>query len=425
MHFGATVATAAPNLVSIPLALVCLPYLLSNFEANFLSLLIIVTLIMNQSHVLLFGLDKAATFLISSNINQLRTVSRIFYTNIYLSSAISFVVGIAILIIKNTGLIEYNSIEAQLPALISAGIFVHLIWCSQKAYLLAKEKFNLLGYLNFFHLSSAIFIPSLLAYSTSLSSSMSNIVLILVLFRLTIVFFSFVFMPNLIRLNRQDFSKSFFQLLSLGKWMGISHVLSQFFDGLERYILFYFGHSNILPSYHVSLQLTQKLAIFPQALSSVLFAKMPKGTTFDQNLLHIMGVSLTILTVCFMILNENILMLWLGHSFKPEMALISEITFVAMAIASLNFVLIGIGEATGYASIVSKLDLAASAWIIGCSLLLIYHFDIIGASIALLLRETLLLILRLNFVGAYSLFSGKIYPYVALMFLFLSMKFYL
>ena len=70
-HAHATFATALPNLLSIPVALFCLPYLLVRVDSALFGTMILITLIINQSQVILFGIDKSATYLISRSIKKL------------------------------------------------------------------------------------------------------------------------------------------------------------------------------------------------------------------------------------------------------------------------------------------------------------------------------------------------------------------
>ena len=58
--------------------------------------------------------------------------------------------------------------------------------------------------------------------------------------------------------------------------MGTSNLISQIFEGLERYVLSLLGPISLVPAI-IPLQLSQKLAVFPQALSTVLFSRLSKG----------------------------------------------------------------------------------------------------------------------------------------------------
>ena len=58
-----------------------------------------------------------------------------------------------------SSVIEFSRVQSSSILFISAGVFCHLMWSVQRAYLIAAERFSVLGILNFLHLSSALFLP--------------------------------------------------------------------------------------------------------------------------------------------------------------------------------------------------------------------------------------------------------------------------
>ena len=69
-----------------------------------------------------------------------------------------------------SSVIEFSRVQSSSILFISAGVFCHLIWSVQRAYLIAAERFSVLGVLNFLHLSSALVVPVMVIAIFNLST---------------------------------------------------------------------------------------------------------------------------------------------------------------------------------------------------------------------------------------------------------------
>ena len=402
-HVHSTFATALPNLLSIPVALFCLPYLLVRVDPALFGTMILITLIINQSQVILFGIDKSASYLISKSIERTETVRDVYSTTFMVATLLAGSIAVLHTAVLLSGVIEFSRVQSSSILLISAGIFCHLIWSVQRAYLIAAERFSVLGVLNFLHLSSALVVPVMVIAIFNLSDSISVLLIPYFLFRLLLLVAFSGLLPSLKFLPRAILKKKIKDLLEQGKWMGTSNLISQIFEGMERYFLSFLGPISLVPSYHIPLQLSQKLAVFPQALSTVLFSRLSKGESLNRELLTLISVLLIPISGLFMILNEPVLLVWLGSALQAEMISISAITFIAMAFASMNFIISGTAEATGLSEKAAKIDLAMVLPAIVLSFYLIYFFNITGAAFALLLRELTFFVIRLKLIsGAFN-----------------------
>lgn len=388
---------STPTILSIPVAIFCVPILLGYLDKQVYGLWILIGLLINQSHVLLCGAEKSVIIL-----NAKRDNNTYLVCSFLLSILISAVLFLSLISLEFLELSIFKNMTPQLSFLFSIGVLIHLLWSLFKSEMQLGEQFGLLGILSFLHLSSAIFIPSMVIYFWSDNVyTVTQLLTVNLLFRasLLLVFINSIKSMRMVSLRK--FKSSIKEVIKIGRWFGLSQCIQHAYETCDRMIISFLYPMSTLPIYNVPLQLSQKLASVPQSISVVLFSKISKGAQLNELLLGCVSVGLGVCVTVLSKFNEDILVLWLGSSFASEMVTISTITLYAMTFASINFILLSALEAGGFGSASAKTDLLGFVPFLIIMAILVYLNGIIGAAIGLILREFIILIFRSILVRRY------------------------
>lgn len=383
-----TVLTALPSLLAILIAIAAIPILLKNLGMFEFGVLTISILCANQAQVFMFGVDRAATIEINKN-------------NISRSDALTLLYCLSIAISTIAVIICYPSTALFFPKNINLVIwtlalsFIQLLWQSQKSILIADGRFGTLGALNFLHLSSHMGMPLALFYTDLEYNSAAQIIFYVFIFRASVFLISAVSHSLRSRFNFILLASNFKGLLEYGKWLGLRTIILTFNLNIDKILITAFlGPSSVTP-YTISLQVAEKLAIFPQSVATVAFSKGTKTNLFKTRFLTPFFLVIYLpLTTLFFIFNDMLFGAWLGESAPENVAQISSILFVALIFASTNFVYDSVLETKFKAKYLGWFD-GITALIFFCGLLFsVLKGSIVACATFLLLKEGLNLCIR-------------------------------
>lgn len=390
-----TLFSGMPNFFSIPVSIFCIPLLLQALGIEQFGYLIIINLFINQSHLYFFGIDKA--FINSSSKLNKNFVTYHFYSLLLLCILISAFMLLLGLMNSWVGLVHVPVILSQNLLFILGGLLIHLIWCSERVLLITLDKFSRLGLLNFLHLSSAIYAPTFFIYVLNWDATIQNCIISWTIVRSTLLILPAKDLPplkSLFALKLCTFKKFIFKNFTYGKWMGANQLLTILYESGDRYLLSVTQPISSVTLYSVPLQLSQKLAVLPQAMATVLYPKASKGEKLNENIIMLSAVMLCVCSLVFFVVNDKVMHFWLRDSFTPEMALISSVTFFAMMFASLNFILSGIIEGGGLAKKSMTVEAFLIVPLIAAAIFLIKTYGALGAASFLVLKEACIFLLK-------------------------------
>lgn len=386
---------ASPSFLSIPITLLAVPACLSVIGVSAYGLLLIFFLLINQSHMLLFGAEK----------NLIREILKksAFLPNLYLLQIITFLYGVLlafffIVIVAKLGFFDTTPISASNLYFLAAGIPVHFLWSSQRAILQGTEKFNALGLTTFLYMAATQYMPlAVILVAPDSSKTLTNFLCAVLLARAAIT----VCIIPLTKINAGTTNSSnyfdVFRLMNYGKWMGFNQMIQIFFDGADRYFIGIFLSPAAVAIYSIPMQVAQKLAAVPIAFSQIVFNKT-SASSAKKSENHFLCFSLIapLISAFYFAVNGPFFKFWLGHHATPIIQELAILTFTAVMFTSFNFVLTSIIEASGNAKQLTKYDSVMFMPLIGLVALLTFQFGVIGASAALILKEIIFFTLRLK-----------------------------
>ena len=393
VHLGETFKLASPSVFSIPLTLISVPLCLSSIGTASYGILILLFLLQNQCHVLLFGAEK--------NLIRLIIQKRTTPDNLVATMLIAFLYGvcfvaIAAILVLFLGGIDYLPLSNTTFSLLLAGIPVHLLWTVQRSILQAKEKFNTLGWASLGYMSAVQYVPLLVILVVPETANINSFLCGLFAVRLTVT--AMLFFPFVNQMKKPKFQQTVFfvQLFHYGKWMGINQTIQIIFDGADRYLLGLFSTSSAIALYAIPMQVTQKLAVLPVAMAQIVFNRSVtsdkrQSDTYLKDLIAVAPLfAMTFFCVC-----KPLFDLWLGQHFDNDILVLAALLFVAVIFTGLNFISASILESSGRARQLARYDLTAMLPLLIIMASLTYKFGATGTAVALIMKEATFFVLRL------------------------------
>ena len=316
-----TLFSGMPNFFSIPVSIFCIPLLLQSLGLEQFGYLVIIVLFINQSNLFLFGLDKA--FINSATKLNKKLIAIQFYSLLAICFFAAIIVFFIFYIILSAGLVTTPLLLAKNLLPIAIGFLLHLIWCLEKAFLIAREKFSWLGMLNFLHLSSAIYAPVFAIYALGFEAAFDTCILSWTITRLILLLLPINYFPKatvIFPLNINLSRKLIVRNLTYGKWIGANQVITMLYESGDRYLLSLTQPINSVALYSVPLQLSQKIAVLPQAMATVLYPKASRGEPLNANIIMLSALFLCTISLVFFTLNDQLMALWLRDNFTQKWA---------------------------------------------------------------------------------------------------------
>lgn len=389
------VKLASPSFLSIPITLITVPACLSVIGVSAYGILLIFFLVINQSHMLLFGSEKNLVLEILNKSNDL--------PNLYAVQIITFLYGVffalfSIVIIASLGFFETTPMSASNLYVLAASIPLHLLWSAQRAILQGREKYNALGLTTFLYMTATQYMPlAIILFAPDSSKTVTNFLWAVLIARTVI---TLCIIP-LTKINAETATSSHsfdvFRLMNYGKWMGFNQMIQIFFDGADRYFLGIFLSPAAVAIYSIPMQVAQKLAAIPVAFSLIVFNKT-SASSAKKSENHFLCFSLIapLISAFYFTVNGPFFKFWLGHHATPIILELAILTFTAVIFTSFNFVLTSIIEASGNAKQLTRYDSIMFMPLIGLVALLTFQFGVFGAVSALISKEIIFFILRLK-----------------------------
>lgn len=414
-----TVVTVLPSFLSMPTALIAIPVLFSQMGGQNFGLILVVTLLINHSHILMAGMERSVSLRLAKG-SKGEEFNALFSLCLV---ALGLSMG-TFALFSGFGLVaEFYDEKGDVVFFWYAfvGIPIQFAWATQRAYLIGLEKFNSLGIFNFLQLSAHFLVPTLIVLALDPVAPLPTLLGAIIGFRILVLLgVSCWLVPVKFRspLSTVLTMKSLF---GYGRWLGAGQALVVLQETCDRFIISIILSPAQAVLYMVPLQLSQKLVMVPQAFATVIFPKIARSQNVDFSKLYIFQFLLIGGTLGFFLINEMGLKLWLSESYHSEMLFVSAVTFVALCYSAQNFVVASAIEALGKAKLLSKIDAGIFCVYLILMVGAILNFGIYGAAVALLCKEMVVFFMRFHFFPALqgNVVVNNIYTFITLMMLFL------
>jgi len=385
-----SIILSMPGIASLIISLVAIPIHLnsqglSNYgEYIFFHFILSIGLFLNLGFgkittVCMGKYQKKSKFIILENIN-LTIKFCFFYLTLYL--VVNFIFNL-----------NHHTIYFFL------GLLLTFIYFSFEGIFIGEKKFKKISFINFIFFSLSLNAPSLLLYFKTYT--LDEIFLYSLMVKsISIILMTYEYRKYLI--PKKTKSKFFLKKVKLNcSWVTLTLMNSQISYFLDKYLIKLFLGTDMLSKYSIPQQLSGKLSIFSQGFSAFLLQNLTLKKEKDKNLIISIIFFLYIIPVLSFIIFpifDVFLKYWLKSNYENIIFSLFKIFMVYAIFSSTSHLIISKFEASLKIKNNFKIELyCLIPFLIILFLATKNNFSIIFVAIIMLLKETILLILRLNF----------------------------
>jgi len=309
----------------------------------------------------------------------------------------------------------------------SLGIIISLFFLCLESIFLANENFKFSSFFNFIFYSVSLSGPSLILIFFH-NLTLENLILISILIKLivTLIMIFVLIEKKLIKKNIKTTLLN--NLKENSKWLTLNSLLVQFYDVLDKYLIKIFLGPVALATYSIPQQITGKLSVVSKGFSAFLLPFLSRKNFKNNDFNESLKIFLKILPIIIFFIfpfYSILLKLWLGNQFNQEILYLTKIFSLSVIFACSSHILITKFEATQTLKKNLKFESFLLPFFLATIIILIFNsFSLITISLAILVKEFILLLLRINFMKKNILDVNKYYYYLIIFMLMLFFSIY-
>ena len=415
-----------PGLLSIIVSLVAIPIHLRIAGAENYGNYIIFHFILTISLILNLGIGKSIVISIGNFPQKSKIIA---YQGLKYTFLISSLVSIIFIFIKfmNVEIFEYFFKTNK--------IFIYFIVCtvstifymSLEGVLQGNEKYKFLSFYNFLFFSLSLTLPSLtLLYNSE--ANLDNLLLISTALKVITVFLMLLLIvfDNLIKIFNNNILIN--NLKKNSKWLTLNNILVQFYDIFDKYLVKILLGPVALATYSIPQQLTGKLTIFSKGFSVILLTILSKKKINNKDLNQTIKIFLKFVpTFIFLMfpMYPIFLNFWLGSEFNENILNLTKIFSLCGVFAGTSHILVTKFEASQSLNRNLKFEfILMPFFLLTLYIFLNNNYSLIYIASIILIKETILLFLRLNFLKKEikNIIHFYLYSILFILILYLSFK---
>ena len=416
-----------PGFLSILLSLVSIPIHLNILGVENYGNYIIFHFVLIISSVLNLGIGKSIAVSINNHPKKRREISYQGIKYTFLVILVTLSILIIFFYFKQLTFIS-KLIDITLVSYFLFGVVLTILYSSLEGIFQGNRMFKFLSFFNFIFFSLSLSLPSLLLLINGDFSLKELIIFSLIIKFLTTTFmFLVIFIHNLVLKSNNQIL--FLNLIKNARWLTLNNILVHFYDLFDKYLVKIFLGPIAIATYSIPQQLTGKLSILSKGFSAYLLtnlsSKKSDNTVFNYALKIFLNI-IPILIFLLFPLYEIFLNFWLNDQYNQKILLLTKIFSLCAIFSCVSHILITKFEA----SKTLKRNLKIEFLFIPFFLYSLYFFtsgkfSLIEISFLILLKEVVLLFLRLNLLRKIikNLFIHYIYILFFLLTLLLSINF--
>lgn len=396
------IGSVAPML----LGLVTIPYLIDQIGVEAFGILTLVWSLIGYFSIFDFGIGRALTHQVSSNIakNLWDGLPNIIKTGLFFMLLTGFLGGLILAGLANqlgshwlnvTANLEDDTFKCLLIAAI--GIPLTTISTGLKGILEGFEDFQAANILRIILGVSNFGLPALTVMFVD--KSLQALVVGLVVTRLIVL------IAHVIVINRRLSIKTIFgaslatkaetkSILTFGAWMTLSNIISPLMVTADRFIISYMMGASLVAFYTVPFDFIVRLLVIPAALTGVLFPRFSylfRNSFGEVRPLYRKSIYLILGAMGFVSLSLVIgsyfgLSLWLGAEFAEKSWLIASILSIGLLFNSLAQVPHAAVQAAGDVKVTSIIHLLEFVVYVPLLYISLHFYDLIGAAAVWVIR---------------------------------------
>ena len=307
------------------------------------------------------------------------------------------------------------------------GIIISLFFLCLESIFLANENFKFSSFFNFIFYSVSLSGPSLILIFYH-NLTLENLILISISIKLivTLIMIFVLIEKKLIKKNIKTTLLN--NLKKNSKWLTLNSLLVQFYDVLDKYLIKIFLGPVALATYSIPQQITGKLSVVSKGFSAFLLPFLSRKNFKNNDFNESLKIFLKILPIIIFFIfpfYSILLKLWLGNQFNQEIIYLTKIFSLSVIFACSSHILITKFEATQTLKKNLKFESFLLPFFLATIIILIFNsFSLITISLAILAKEFILLLLRINFLKKDILDVNKYYYYLIIFMLMLFFSIY-
>ena len=421
--FNSTILSL-PGLISIFVSLLAIPIHLKIAGIENYGNYILFHLILSVSFLLNLGISKSIVISIN-NFPKYR--EEVAFEGVKYTSIINFFIIIFLIL---TLLIFKEILSNEIIFLFkycSLGIIISQFYLCFEGIFLGNERFKFSSLFNFIFYSLALSIPSLtLIFYQNLT--LENLIIISLLIKLlTILFMIFLLISKgLIKKNKKKFLLN--NLKKNSKWLTSSSILDQFYYLLDKYLIKIFLGPIALATYSIPQQIMWKLSVVSKGFSAFLLPILSKRNSTNDDFNTSLNIFLRILPIVIFAVfpfYALLLKIWLGDQFNQEILNLTKIFSLSVLFSCGSHILITKFEASKILKQNIKFEsYLLPFFLVSIFLLIMNSFPLTFIASLILIKEFILLILRMNFLKSEINHTNKYYYYLIIFLIMLFFSIY-
>lgn len=307
------------------------------------------------------------------------------------------------------------------------GLLLTVIYFSFEGIFIGEKKFKKISLMNFIFFSLSLNVPSLLLYfKTFTLSEIIQYSLLIKFIPVILMIFEYIKLLNLKKDRSKILEKNIQQNCG---WITLTLINVQISNFIDKYLIRLFLGAELLSKYSIPQQISGKLSIFSQGFSAFLLQNLTNKKRNDKNLILSIIIFLYIIPILsFLVFPffDLFLKFWLQSNYETIIFSLFKILIVYSIFSSTSHLIISKFEANLKIKNNFKIELyCLIPFAITLFFFTKYQFSIILISIIMLIKETILLTLRLNFFkNNLKVISKKYYYNLIFIFIILYLSFF-
>ena len=416
---------STPGIISVFISLISIPIHLNYAGPENYGNYIIFHFILMFSIILNFGIGKSTVISINNIPNKKKEIS---FKALSYTTNISILILILIILLylfKEFLIFDYYQFY-KFTLYLLFGSIVSIFFISLEGILQGNRKFKLLSVFNLFFYSFSLSVPSILLIYKKFS--LENLIFISILIKLvsTLIMLTVVKYYNLIKKSNNRILAN--NLKKNARWITLNSLLIQLYDLFDKYLIKIFLGPVAVATYSIPQQLTGKLSIISKSFSAFLLPNLSKKKIDNQNFnfsLQIFIKFIPIIIFLIIPIYPILLKFWLGASYNETILNLTKIFSLSVIYACASHILVTKFEATKTLNKNLKIEFLLMPFFLSSLYFLSSeNYSLLSIGILIMIKELILLFLRLKFLNLKFKQINSFYLYPIYFLIMLSLSFY-
>ena len=416
---------SAPGIISIFISLLSIPIHLNQAGSENYGNYIIFHFILMFSVNLNFGIGKSTVISINNIPNKKKEISfkaLSYTTNI---SLIILILIIFLYLLKKYLIFDYSEFY-KFTLYLLFGSIISIFFISLEGILQGNRKFKLLSFFNLFFYSFSLSIPSILLIYKNFN--LENLIFISILIKLISILMMIIIVKYYNLIKKSDNRILANNLKKNARWITLNSLLIQLYDLFDKYLIKIFLGPIAVATYSIPQQLSGKLSIISKSFSAFLLPNLSKKKIDNLSFNFSLKIFIKFIPIVIFLMipiYPILLKFWLGVSYNDTILNLTKIFSLSVIYSCASHILITKFEATKTLNRNLKIEFFLMPFfLITLYFLTSENFSLLLIGNLILIKELILLFLRLKLLNLKIQRNNSLYLYPIYFLIMLILSFY-